>query len=64
MAERGLARVAADDVPGQSHRRPDEHELKHAVVVALTEQEGQGEAGEDDEGDREEVEEHPGFAGA
>ena len=63
MAERGLARVAADDVPGQSHRRPDEHELKHAVVVALAEQEREREAGQNDECDRDEVEEHPGFAG-
>ena len=49
-----LARVAADDVPGEPHRGPHEHERQHAMVVALGERERQRDADEDDQRDRQE----------
>jgi hypothetical protein len=55
VAERHLAAVAADDVPGQAHRGPDEDQRQHAVVVLLREPERQQQAGGDDPGDHEPV---------
>ena len=54
VPEGRLARVAADDVPGEPHRGPHEHERQHAMVVALGERERQRDADEDDQRDRQE----------
>src|SRR3977135_2746771 len=46
-AEGDLARVTADDVPGEPHGRPQEHEREDAVVVALAERQGEHEPDRD-----------------
>ena len=53
VAERDLPGVAADDVPGEAHRRPQEHEREDAVVIALGDDEGQPQAERHDRGDAE-----------
>src|SRR5215831_35903 len=35
MAERDEARVAAEDIPGKAHDRPDQHERQHQLVVLV-----------------------------
>ena len=35
MAERHQAGVAAQDIPGQSHHRPDRHQREHQLVVLV-----------------------------
>jgi len=62
--ERGLARVALMMFQPSPIVAQMKTKLKHAVGVALAEQEREREAGQNDECDRDEVEEHPGLPDA
>ena len=51
VAEGRLPGIAADDVPGQAHGGPQQHERQDAVVIALAQREGEKAAGHDDQRD-------------